>query len=64
MFQVQYLPGLIINYIAINKDLEKLPLQLYYLFYLQQYILTLATALPKLFTGAFSSNSGLDVCEV
>ena len=34
------------------------------LFYLQQYISTLGTVLPKSFTGAFSSNSDLDVPEV
>ena len=28
-FQGQYLPSLSINYVAINKDLEKLPPQLY-----------------------------------
>ena len=38
----------------------------YYQFYLQQYISALGIFLPKSFTGAFSSNSGLDVlliCE-
>ena len=89
VFQGQYLTSLSINYVAINKDLEKWPPQLYqmkmkicydqgcngigvviatkwsyYLFYLQQYFSALGTILPKLFTGAFSSNSGLDVCEV
>ena len=29
VFQGQYLPSLSINYVAINKDLEKLPPQLY-----------------------------------
>ena len=29
VFQGQYLPSLNINYVAINKDLEKLPPQLY-----------------------------------
>ena len=29
VFQVQYLPSLSINYVAINTDLEKLPPQLY-----------------------------------
>ena len=33
----------------------------YYLFYLQQFISALGTVLPKSFTVAFSSNSGLDV---
>ena len=88
VFQGQYLPSLSINYVAINKVLEKLPPQLYkikmkicydqgcngigvviatkcyYLFYLQQYISTLATVLPKLFTGTFFFNSGLNVREV
>ena len=36
----------------------------YYLLYLQQYFTALETVLPKSFTGAFSSNSGLDVREV
>ena len=36
----------------------------YYLFYLQQYVSALGTVLPKSFTGAFSSNSGLDVRQV
>ena len=36
----------------------------YYLFYLQQYFLALGTVLPKSFTGAFSSNSRLNVREV
>ena len=36
----------------------------YYLFYLQQYISALGTVLRKSFTGAFSSNSSLDVHEV
>ena len=36
----------------------------HYLFYLQQYFLTLGTVLPKSFTGAFLSNSRLDVREV
>ena len=36
----------------------------YYLFYLQQYISALGTVLRKSFTGAFSSNSSLDVREV
>ena len=36
----------------------------YFLFCLQQYISALGTVLPKSFTGAFSSNSGLDVREV
>ena len=36
----------------------------YYLFYLQQCISALRTVLPKSFTGAFSSNSSLDVREV
>ena len=36
----------------------------YYLFYLQQCISALRTVLPKSFTGAFSSNSGLDIREV
>ena len=35
-----------------------------YLLYLQQYFTALGTVLPKSFTGAFSSNSGLDVREV
>ena len=29
VFRGQYFPSLSINYVAINKDLEKLPLQLY-----------------------------------
>ena len=29
VFQGQYFPSLSINYVAINKDLEKLPPQLY-----------------------------------
>ena len=29
VFQGQYLPSLSINYVAINKDLEKLPPQVY-----------------------------------
>ena len=33
----------------------------YYLFYLQKYFSALGTVLQKSFTGAFSSNSGLDV---
>ena len=36
----------------------------HYLFYLQQYLSALGTVLPKSFTGAFSSNSRLDVREV
>ena len=36
----------------------------YYLFYLQKYFSALGTVLPKSFTGAFSSNSRLDVSEV
>ena len=36
----------------------------YYLFYLQQCISALRTVLPKSFTGAFSSNDGLNVREV
>ena len=36
----------------------------YYLFYLQQFISVLGTVLRKSFTGAFSSNSSLDVREV
>ena len=31
VFQGQYLPSLSINYVAINKVLEKLPPQLYYI---------------------------------
>ena len=31
LFHGQYLRNLSINYVAINKDLEKLPLQLYYI---------------------------------
>ena len=30
VFQGQYLPNLSINYVAVNKDLEKLPSQLYW----------------------------------
>ena len=30
VFQGQYLPSLKINYVAINKDLEKLPPQVFY----------------------------------
>ena len=87
VFKGQYLPSLRINYVAINKVLEKLSPQLYemkmkicydqgcndigvviatkwryYLFYLQKYFS--GTVLPKSFTGAFSSNSRLDVREV
>ena len=36
----------------------------YYLFYLQQCISALRTVLQKSFTGAFSSNSSLDIREV
>ena len=36
----------------------------HYLIYLQQYLSTLGTDLPKSFTRAFSSNSRLDVREV
>ena len=36
----------------------------HYLFYFQYYFSALGTVLPKLFTGAFSSNSCLNVCEV
>ena len=36
----------------------------YYLFYLQQCFSSLGTVLPNSFTGAFSSNSHLDVREV
>ena len=88
VFQGQYLPSLSINYVAINKHLEKLPPQLYeikmkiccdqgcndigvvtatkwshYLLYLQQYF-SVGTVLLKSITGAFSSNSRLDVREV
>ena len=36
----------------------------YYLFYLQNYFSALGAVLPKSFTGAFSSNSRLNVREV
>ena len=36
----------------------------HFLFYLQQYFSAVGTVFPKLFTGAFSANSRLDVREV
>ena len=63
-FLGQYLPSLSINYFAIDKDFEKLAMKWrHYLFYLQPYFSTLGTVLPKSFTGTFSSNSRLIVCE-
>ena len=79
LFQGQYLPSLSINYVAINKHLEKLPPKYengcndiavviatkgsHYLLCSQQYF-SVGTVLPKSITGAFSSNSRLDVREV
>ena len=79
VFEGQYLPSLSINYVAINKHLEKLPPQYengcndigvviatkgsHYLLCSQQYF-AVRTVLPKSITGAFSSNSRLDVRQV
>ena len=64
VFQGQYLPSLNINYFAIDKDFQKLAMKWrHYLFYLPLYFSTLGTVLPKSFTGTFSSNSRLTLCE-